>query len=63
MDVKGSGEADKPVLMAAVNRPRKAGLKLHYKLFRYNMRKDLLAAREVDIMASLQAMFYFFDPR
>lgn len=34
MNVIGSDKADKPVLMAPVNRLRKAGMKLQYELFR-----------------------------
>lgn len=34
MNVTGSEETDKPVLMATVNRLRKAGLKLQYELFK-----------------------------
>lgn len=47
MNVTGSDEADKPVLVASANRLRRAGPKLQYELFRWDMRKDFLAARKV----------------
>lgn len=61
MNIIGSDEADKPVLMATVNRLRKAGLKLQYELFRQNMRKDFLAARKV--RHCNRPSRYGFDPR
>lgn len=61
MNVKGSGGADRPVLTATVNRLSKAGLKLHYELFRQNMRKEFLAARKVRHCS--KPLRYGFDPK
>lgn len=46
MNVTGSDRADKPVLAATVNRLRRAGPKLQYELFRWDLRKNFLAARK-----------------
>lgn len=61
VNVIRSDEADKPVLTAALNRLRKAGLELQYELFRQNMRKGVLAARKVRHCS--KASSYGFDLR